>query len=381
MVGGRQFAVHNLATALADMGHNVIVFVPFIKERKKQNDYRYRVVQFGFRGYERLNLIIPCMYIMFLYVVWKYKIDVINVHGVYQDGAWTFLFLKLFHKISIIGTPHGDDIQVFQDFNYGVRLDPKKDRIVQRNVKSCNRVTAISRSIRNNLEEILEDDQYIMDVPNGIWTSTFQSVINKDETRRRYGIPVNCTLMISVGRNHPVKGFEIGVEALSRLKKKHSNLAYLIVGRDMDMIREKANSLGLSNILFTPGQLGVKDVADLFQASDIYVSPSLIESFGITTIEAMSAGLPCVVTDIEGSRDIVLSKFGVLVKPGDAQALADVIEHLLANSILLEKMGEEALIESKKYDWSKIAKMYEDVYKEALMEKKRLKRSSKQNII
>jgi glycosyltransferase involved in cell wall biosynthesis len=368
-VGGRELVVHNLATSLADMGHNVIVFVQFRKDRKKQNDYNYRIVQYGFRGSGRLKLSKACKYIMLLYVAWRHKIDVINIHGVFQSETWTFQFLKKILKIPIIGTPHGDDIQILPELNYGIRLDPKKDMVVQRNVKSCNRLTAISRSIRNSLKDILEDDQDIRDVPNGIWTSTFQRKINKDETRRRYGIPVNCTLLVSVGRNHPKKGFEIGVEALSKLKKKNINIAYLIIGRDMNIIREKAKSLGVSDILFTPGQLREKEVADLFQASDIYVSPSLIESFGITTIEAMSAGLPCVVSDIEGSRDIVSSKFGVLVEPGDAKELSDTIRRLLKNRTYLEKMGEEARIESKKYDWSIIVKMYEEVYQEVVLHK------------
>jgi glycosyltransferase involved in cell wall biosynthesis len=369
LVGGREFVVHNLAIALKELGHDVTVFVPFIKERKNIDLCSYRIVQFGFRGAGRLGLMTPSMYIMFLYVIWRYRIDIINIHGVFQGKAYTFQFLQLLLKMPVIGTPHGDDVQIFPDLNYGVRLDPKNDRIVRRNVNLCDRITAISRSIREHLEDILEDRNRIVDIPNGIWTSTFFNNVNRDETRKKYNLPVNSMLLISVGRNHPKKGFLIAVEALSKLKNKSAHIAYLIIGKDMKLIREKANELGVSELLFTPGQLEAKEVAELFQASDMYISPSLIESFGITTIEAMSAGLPCIVSDIEGSRDIVTSKFGIFTKPGDAQELADAIQKLVENRLLMKKMGEEALLESRKYDWSKIAKMYEKVYRDTIIEK------------
>ena len=366
VVGGREMVVHNLATALSEMGHRVVVLVPFSKIRGKKNNYNYRIVQFGFRGYGTFKLINLSMIVTIIYIVWKYKIDIINVHGVFKAGTWAYLFSKICRKIPIIGTPHGDDIQVFPELNYGVRIDPKNDVIVRRNVKSFHSLTAISKSIRRNLEEIVSDDKCIVNIPNGIWTLKSKSNFKRYETKKKFAIPNKSTLLISIGRNHPIKGFGIGVEALARLTDKHYDISYLIIGRNMDSIRELAKSLGVGERLFTPGQLEVKAVAELLRASDIYISPSLIESFGLTTIEAMSAGLPCVVTDIEGSRDIVSSEFGIITRPGDGKKLAEAIQYLIENKAVMKKMGQLAHHESLKYDWLKIAKDYENVYRETI---------------
>ena len=361
--------VHNLATALSKNGHKVIVFVPYTKKRKKNRFDNYKLVQFGFRGFGKLKLIFPSMLLMLIYIVWRYKIDVINVHGVFAAGTWGYVYSQLFRKTPIIGTPHGDDIQVFPKLNYGLRLDPKKDRIIQRNVKSFDYLTAISNSIRKNLEGILKDDKRIIDIPNGVWRKNLSEKNKRFQIRKNLNIPIESTVLISIGRNHPKKGFGYGIEAFAKLFKKNKNLYYLIVGRDMDSIRKIADKYGVSERLLTPGELKVCEVVEVLQASDIYISPSLIESFGITTIEAMAAGLPCVVTDIEGSRDIVNPEYGIIIPPGNAEALSEAVQYLIDNKNVMKRMGERSFCQSLKYDWGIIAKEYEDVYQRAILEK------------
>jgi glycosyltransferase involved in cell wall biosynthesis len=275
----------------------------------------------------------------------------------------------LFQKTPIIGTPHGDDIQVFQKLKYGLRLDPKKDRIIQRNVKSFNYLTAISKSIRKNLEGIIKDDKRIIDIPNGVWRKNFSKNNKRIQIRKNLNVPIESTVMISIGRNHPVKGFGYGVEAFAKLYKKNKNLYYLLVGRNMDSIRKMADKYGVSERLLTPGELKACVVVELLQASDIYISPSLMESFGITTIEAMAAGLPCVVTDIEGSRDIVNSEYGIIIPPGDVEALSEAVQYLIDNKNVMKRMGERSFFQSLKYDWGIIAKEYEDAYQRTILEK------------
>jgi glycosyltransferase involved in cell wall biosynthesis len=137
----------------------------------------------------------------------------------------------------------------------------------------------------------------------------------------------------------------------------------------MDSIRKMADKYGVSERLLTPGELKVSEVVELLQASDIYISPSLMESFGITTIEAMTAGLACVVTDIEGSRDIVNSECGIIIPPGDVEALSEAVQYLIENKNVMKRMGERSFFQSCKYDWGIIAKEYEDAYQRTILEK------------
>lgn len=100
-----------------------------------------------------------------------------------------------------------------------------------------------------------------------------------------------------VGRFNPQKNHPFLLEIFSALLKKEPSAVLLLVGggEDLPKIQAKAQTLGIAeNIRF----LGVRsDVADLMQAMDVFVFPSLYEGLGIVLIEAQASGLPCVVSD------------------------------------------------------------------------------------
>ena len=364
--GGLEMVVHNLATALTNMGHNVYVVTPIYRGHNFDDNFNYRIIRFGFRGYGRLKLVFASVMLTLAYVVRRFKIDIIHVHNVSKPGSWAYHYGRLFRKIPVVGTPHGDDIQITPEIQDGIRLDPEWDRIVRRNLESFTCITSISSSIRKDLNEMFINNGKIVDVPNGVWVRNFQTKTDKTEIRRKYSIPLNSIALISVGRNHPRKGFEYGLDAAAKLRNEGTMFSYILVGRDMAPMIERARSLGVSDCLITPGEINAMAVSELLQVSDIYVSPSIVESFGLTTLEAMSAGLPCIVTDVAGSKDLISDEYGVLVEPANSDNLARAIKDLIENLSLRENMGNKARIEALKYDWPKVAGMYVNVYREAL---------------
>jgi len=368
LIGGREMVVHNLATALTSMGHNVYVVTPYRRYHNIDNHCNYRIIRFGFRGYGRLKLTLPLAIFTLAQVARRFNIDIINVHNVYTPASWAYYFSQIFKKIPIIGTPHGDDIQRIPQIQWGVRLNPKLDKIVRRNITSFTRVTAISQSIRAELTQILPNGRCIRDVPNGVWTTDFQREINKVHVRKTYGIPLDSVALISVGRNAPIKGFEFGLDAVAKLLKAGFKISYILVGRNMSSITKGILNLGIEDYIIAPGQLNNDEVAKLYQASDIYISTSFIESFGVTTLEAMSSGLPCVVTNVAGSRELISPEYGLIVEPGNAKKLAEAITCLIQDPGGRKRMGAKARIEARKYDWPNIARMYVEVYKEATNE-------------
>jgi glycosyltransferase involved in cell wall biosynthesis len=369
LVGGLEIVVSNLATALKNQGHNVYVVTPYPKFRKVAESYSYNMVRFGFRGCGRLNLTTATATLTLLHITKRYKIDVINVHNVYRSGSWAYFFSRFNKRIPIIGTPHGDDVQITPEIQDGVRLDPAADKIVRRNLSKFTRITAISNSLRNDLHDLVEKKDNIVDVPNGVWVKSFQRNVDSTVIKTKFGIPLDSTAIISIGRNHPRKGFTYGLEAIAKLKKSGHNISFILVGRYMEPIIERAKALSISDCIITPGQVNAESVSDLLQSSDIYLSPSIVESFGVATLEAMSAGLPCVVTDIAGSRDIVSSEYGFLVQPKDSDQICSALKYLIHNPTVCKKMGQKASIEAADYDWTNIAQKYLSVYQDALDEK------------
>jgi glycosyltransferase involved in cell wall biosynthesis len=365
-VGGLEMVVHNLATALTQQGHNVVVVAPKSRGNKTDISSMYAVFKFGFKGSTRLHLTSMLAVTTLFYVVKKFAVDVIHVHDVFAPGNWIRYFQRFKNDTPVIGTPHGEDINRFPALKYGRRLDPKIDKIIHRNIKDFTMLTAISQSVCSELTEISGNDAVIKNIPNGIWTSKFGLNVDRSSIRKKYGIPSDSVAAISVGRNVPVKGFEFGVRALAKLINSGCKISYILVGRDMNSLIKMAAELGIKDMVITPGQLGVNDVAALYHASDIYVNTSHMESFAITTLEAMCSGLPCVVTDVPGNRDLVSSDYGILVPPGSVHALANTIGSLVDNPSYRKRLGEKARLVAQRFDWMKIATSYVDAYEEAI---------------
>ncbi len=366
-IGGRELVVHNLANALCHAGHRVVVFKPHYRNDEYDHPRVYELVKFGFRGHGRLGMTTACAVYGLRKVVKEYKIDVVNVHEVCVAGNWAYRFSLLDGKTPIVGTPHGSDLNRCSEANYGVRRERSGERMVRRNLKSFDFVTAVSKSMAEEIFRIRNESETLRIVPNGIRTSDFDIRIDRDKVRQEYKIPSDTLLLISVGRNHPIKRFEFAVEAAARLRSEGFNLSYLLIGCNMGSIREKARGMGFQDHLFTPGELAGSEVARLLRASDVFVNSSYVESFGLAALEAMACGLPIVATDVPGNRDLIGKDFGDLVAPNDhGEQLARAIQLLAEDAALRRLKGERAKAASMKYSWDSVANMYVDAYCEAV---------------
>ncbi len=160
--------------------------------------------------------------------------------------------------------------------------------------------------------------------------------------------------LISIGRWHPIKGFDVAIEAVARLKPLFPSLRYVIVGAGPEEQRYRA--------LISHHRLEGSVILKRSEASDawrtdmpgaqLFIQPSRSithetfiqeESFGLGAIEAAAAGRPAVATHVGGVPEAVIEgETGQLVPPDDPIALADAIARLLTNRPLLEAMGKRA---------------------------------------
>ena len=118
LIGGLEMVVHNLATALTNLGHNVYVVTPINRKLYFDRNHNYRIIRFGFRGYGRLGLVSASAILTLVYVVNRFKIDVINFHNVSKPGSWAYYSRRLYKKLPFIGTPHGDDVQIAPEIGH-----------------------------------------------------------------------------------------------------------------------------------------------------------------------------------------------------------------------------------------------------------------------
>jgi glycosyltransferase involved in cell wall biosynthesis len=111
-------------------------------------------------------------------------------------------------------------------------------------------------------------------------------------------------------------------------------------------------------------------LAAIYLQSDVYASASInegAEGLSLALLDAASAGLPIVATDISGNRDLVENgKNGYLVPPADHESLAQAIIKILSDEQASKNFGKRNRIASNEYSWRKVAAKYSDVYKEAI---------------
>lgn len=173
--------------------------------------------------------------------------------------------------------------------------------------------------------------------------------------------------LLFVGRISPIKGLEYLLESIKFLKGQ--DLILTIVGDTTFLpeytqkIREKIRNLGIEERVKLEGE--IKDTGKLlkiYKSSDIFVLPSLWDTSPIVLVEAMCVGLPIVATRVGGIPEWVEEGVnGLLVPPGDSQALAEAIQRLVQKASLREKMGKEGYKRSlsfRKRTWEDVGREY-----------------------
>lgn len=127
------------------------------------------------------------------------------------------------------------------------------------------------------------------------------------------------------------KGISYLLEAVARLRRDRQDFRLDIVGDGeiRGRLEAQAAELGVADLVQFHGVKPKEEVARFMRQCDIFVLPSLVEPFGVVVIEALACGKPVVVTDSGGPGEIVNDSTGLVVPPGDAQALATALNDML----------------------------------------------------
>lgn len=152
-------------------------------------------------------------------------------------------------------------------------------------------------------------------------------------------------VIIQVSRMESLKGQKVLIEALGLLRDVPNWICWQVGGaqrpaeaRYMDSLRSDANRVGVSDRVQFLGQRS--DISDLLARADIYCQPNEApEGFGLTFIEALSAGLPVVTSAIGGALEIVNETCGRLVPPHDPAALAFELKRLVVDEDERARLG------------------------------------------
>ena len=207
-------------------------------------------------------------------------------------------------------------------------------------------------------------------IPNGFITKLFTpSLEARQSVRTELGVAEDVFLIGLVGRYHPVKDHENFLRAAALLRRSHPDVQFVLCGEKVNWINPALcrliDELKLAERVHLLDQR--QDMARITAALDIATSSSCAESFPNVIGEAMSCGVPCVVTDVS---DLVwiMGETGRIVPPKNARALADGMRDLVEmgpeGRAILGKSARERII--KHFPLEEIESRYEALYQDLM---------------
>jgi glycogen(starch) synthase len=233
----------------------------------------------------------------------------------------------------------------------------------------AERVITCSAYMREHVADIygLEEPRIAV-IPNGIDPSELVPVGDLDTLRARFAEP-DERLVLLVGRLVYEKGFQLALEALPGLIERVGDVRFVVAGSgtaEQDL-RRQASELGLDSYGTFLGWIGDDVLHSLYRIADLTVVPSLYEPFGLVALEAMASGCPCIVADTGGLREIVPAddRVGLRFNGGDPEHLATMVERLLTDAALRDRLVAEASEHVLSFDWADVAKQVAALYRDA----------------
>jgi len=224
-----------------------------------------------------------------------------------------------------------------------VRQEIQPHKVRRYELSSADVVFAVSCDVEVSLKAGGVKPERIHVLHSGIDLALVPASPDGAEFRHRHGIPLNAPLLGTVANLFPRKGYDVMCRALSVLRRRRPEIHYLIVGTGdpgyEQMLRALVRSLGLEGHVHFAGFQ--EPVYPALAAMDVYVHPAIMEGFGIALLEAMAMAKPVVATRTGGIPDIVVhEETGLLVAPGDPDALASAVGVLLDDKSRWVEMGK-----------------------------------------
>ncbi|CCC57879.1 glycosyltransferase family 4 protein [Caloramator australicus] len=190
-----------------------------------------------------------------------------------------------------------------------------------------------------------------------------QNIENKIKLRKQYGYDENDFILIYVAEMSYRKHQDLLINVTNLLKTKIPNLKLLLVGKGklLEKYKEQTKKLNLEKYIHFLGYR--KDVPDLMTIADVAVSSSRQEGLPVNIMEAMATGLPLVVTNCRGNRDLITNgENGYVVGIDDVGEFANAIEKIYKEDELRRKFGKKNLENIKMYSIENVKKEMERIY-------------------
>lgn len=227
-------------------------------------------------------------------------------------------------------------------------------------------IIAVSSSVKKYLlrsSSVLKEKVKV--IPNGVELDEFRKKVNIKEVKTVHKAPI----IGNIGNLNIQKGQIYLIEAMPEILKKHPLATLEIIGEGPERgnLLKKIKQLKLSRNVTLLGNKN--DIARYFDRFDVFVLPSIAETFGIAILESMSVGVPVVASKVGGIPDIITDhKNGILVPPKNPKKIAEAILEVIDHPASAAKLKREGLLRARDFEWADLVKRLENEYINLLKE-------------
>jgi glycosyltransferase involved in cell wall biosynthesis len=289
----------------------------------------------------------------------EHRYDLVHTSFAIPSGPSGILLARKFGLPHILSV-HGGDI-----------YDPSKKL-------SPHRTPGLKQTVRwvlQNSDRVVAQSSDTVERTEGIYgvrdVDCIPLAVRKPEfeprSREALGIPRSAKVLVTVGRLVERKGLDQLLRVVAAIKDEEVLLLILGEGPMQAELESQARSLGLADRVRFMGFVSEDEKWQLLNISDLYVSTTLHEGFGIVFLEGMEVGLPVLCYDKGGQTDFVTDEVGGLVKVGDEGAFLKMLVEHLQSSELRARKSRAARDLVREYYIDRYADRYMEVYEQCLM--------------
>jgi glycosyltransferase involved in cell wall biosynthesis len=246
-------------------------------------------------------------------------------------------------------------------------------RLNMMGLRKADRMITISNFTKNEILKCIDgyhEDRIIV-IYEGINHEKYKSLSNIDVEgiHSKYKIRENQKIILYVGSEQPRKNVPTLIKAFYKLKKKYDNVKLIKVGNPQDRngrkeFLELIKELNLQKDIVIVDYVSEEDLPLLYNAADLYVSPTLYEGgFALPILEAMACGCPAVTSNIPPLIETVGADTEIMVNPYDVNGLAEAMYEVLMNEALRQAMIKKGLKRARMFTWDRAAKEMLKVYR------------------
>lgn len=337
--GGAEVYIHELAKRWVAMGHEVTVFCG-----NDGHSDRYETID-GVRIIRRGGT-----YFVYVWALLYYRIRLKSKYDIIIDSENGIpFFTPMYAKEKVYLLIHHVHQDVFRKALrpplswIGMFLERRLMPIAYRNTE----VITVSPSSKADIlaHKLTKKEPYVL--YNGVDLDICKP--GKKNAR---------PMVLYLGRLTSLKSLPVLIHAAKKIVKQIPTVAIVIAGDgpEKQKLVKLTKTLGLDKVISFTGKVSETKKIALYQKAWVFVNPSLIEGWGITTIEANACGTPVVASNVAGLMDAVHNPHsGVLVPYGNVDEFAANITSLLSDHTMRQRMSQESITWAQKFDWDKSA--------------------------